>query len=123
MSRRALLKGLSFAPFALRQTPLLALGQFSNLKGNPGDFSIADVHVSPHYPSQSPLTDIFRLVPPGSDEYPLEKHAVEIEALLNKWGNGLAASLESLSSLAALLEPQIEGSAAETATEKPIRTG
>src|SRR5215472_15398003 len=92
ISRRAVLKGLSFAPLALRPAPILGSWIAKGRLYSPDSFSLADVHLSPHYPSQSPLADIFRLVTPGSDDYPLEKDAIEIESILNKWGASLKES-------------------------------
>ena len=45
--------------------------------------AFSDVRLTPHYPSESPLEDILRLVPPGSDEFVAEKYAFEIQAQLN----------------------------------------
>jgi tetratricopeptide (TPR) repeat protein len=69
------------------------------------------------------LTDIFRLVQPGSDDYPLEEYAVELESILNNWGAALKRSLQNVSALAALTEPQIEASQTETVGRNPVRTG
>ena len=123
ISRRNVLKGLGSVPLLLRPAPLLGLGFTEPRAAAHGDFSLADIRLSPHYPSQSPLSDIFRLVPPGSDDYPLEKCAIEIETLLNHWGDAIKQSLENVPELSAFIEPQIETSIAEKATVEPVRTG
>ena len=47
---------------------------------------MADTRLSPHYPVHPPLSEVFHTIPPGSDEYPLEKFAIEIETLLKRMG-------------------------------------
>jgi tetratricopeptide (TPR) repeat protein len=123
ISRRSLLKGLSFAPLLLKPAPILGLRFSEPASEPPVDFSLADVRLSPHYPSQSPLTDIFRLVQPGSDDYPLEKYAVEIESILNNWGAALRKSLRDVTKLSDFLEPQIEASEVEAVRQNPVRSG
>ncbi|HEY3706775.1 MAG TPA: FG-GAP-like repeat-containing protein [Terracidiphilus sp.] len=81
------------------------------------------MHLSPHYPSQSPLVDIFKLVQPGSDEFPLEKQAVEIEGVLNRWGEGLRRSVENLRGVVEFAAPSIEYSGTEGVAEKAVRKG
>ncbi len=110
-------------PLLLRPAPMLGLGFGEPPAGAHGDFDLADVRLSPHYPSQSPLSDIFRLVAPGSDDYPLERDAVEIEALLSDWGDAIKLSLENVATLSAFIDPQIDASPAETPTVEPVRTG
>jgi tetratricopeptide (TPR) repeat protein/peroxiredoxin len=123
ISRRALLKGLSFAPLLLKPAPVRGLRFPEDDSDEPVDFSLADVRLSPHYPLQSPLSDIFRLVEPGSDDYPLEKYAVEIESFLNNWGVALKRSLQNVSALAVFIQPQIEASEIEAVKPNPVRTG
>lgn len=123
MSRRALLKGLSFAPLFLKASPILGLRSADGSPMSRGDLSLADIRLSPHYPTQSPLNDIFQFVPPGSDDYPLEKYAVELESILNNWGIALKKSLQNVSAVAAFTEAQIEASEVGTVTRKPVRAG
>ncbi len=73
ISRRTILKGLSFAPLMLKPAPILGIRMAGVASDTAGNFSLADIRLAPHYPSQSPLTDIFRLVQPGLDDFPLEK--------------------------------------------------
>jgi len=123
ISRRAVLKGLSFAPLMLKPAPILGIPIAEGGSDAAGSFSLADVRLSPHYPSQSPLTDIFRLVQPGLDDYPLEKHASEIESILSQWGAALRESPRNVTALAAFLEPEIEASEIETVRQNPVRKG
>ena len=122
ISRRALLKGLSFAPLLLKPSPILGL-RFPDEPLGPHDgLSLADVRFSPRYPSQSPLSDIFRLVEPGSDDYPLERYAVEIESILNDWGEALKNSPKNVTAMAAFVEPRILASEIDIANENRVRT-
>ncbi len=122
VSRRAVLKSLSVAPLLLKPAPFLGMPWGLGPANTAGDLSLADVRFSPHYPSQSPLSDIFRLVEPGSDDYPLERYAVEIESILNEWGAGLKNSPKSVTAMAAFIEPRIEASHTDAVTEHHVRT-
>lgn len=123
ISRRELLKGLSLAPLLLKPAPILGLPFCDDDTETFNRFPLADVRLSPHYPSQSPLTDIFRLVQPGSDEYPLEKCAVELESILTDWGAALKKSLQNVTELAAFTEAQIDASECEALKWNPVRIG
>jgi len=123
-SRRSFVKSLSFAPFALHPAAiypfyLRTLTEDFDAK----EFSLADVRFSPLYPAESPLSDIFRMVPPGSDEYPLEHFAVEIEGLLDNWGKELQRGIDGLRSIRSLLEDQIESPDHGTASRIILRSG
>ncbi|WP_254063988.1 FG-GAP-like repeat-containing protein [Granulicella sp. S190] len=74
------------------------------------NFSFTDIRLTPHYPARSPLEEVLRLVPPGSDEYVTEKYAFEIASQLTQWGRALEASVHDLSSLARLLDSSLEAS-------------
>lgn len=123
ISRRAVLKSLSLAPLLLRPAPIVGLGFPDAASGAGNDFSTTDFRLSPRYPSQSPLTDIFRLVEPGSDDYPLEKHAVELETLLNGWGAALKQSLQNVNALAAFIAPEIQASEIGEVMQHSVRAG
>ena len=73
-------------------------------------FSLADIRLTPHYPTKSPLEDVLQLVAPGSDEYATEKYAFEIGSQLNQWSQALEASTHDLSALARSLDPSVEAS-------------
>ncbi len=127
-TRRALLKSMGFAPLLLRAAPFYGR---SFLFGTPKAIrnqqhlalAFADARLTPHYPAKSPLTDILRLVVPGSDEYITEKYAFEIESLLKQWSDALKTSVRDLSPLAKLLAPSIEASLLGSPKESPLRGG
>jgi Flp pilus assembly protein TadD/peroxiredoxin len=131
-SRRELLKGIGLAPMAFRSAPLFGVPPLARLAGlltaPEPNLPFADVRLTPHYPEKSPLADVLRLVAPGSDEYVLEKYSVEIEALLNKWGNELKASVLNRTSLketslARLLDPAVRACSLIPSKEITLRSG
>ena len=91
----------------LRAAPISGLALAPGTFEPSADLSFVDVRLKPHYPAPSPLADIFRLVAPGSDEYPLERYAVEIEAVLGKWGEDLRSSMAKVDAIASSVEPEI----------------
>lgn len=112
LSRRTLLKGLGLGPLFLRPSllagasPLLpSLRAASILPGAP---AFSDLRYRPHDPAQSPLADLFRLIPPGADGYITEKYAVEIEAILTEWGRALRESVAHVSALQSALDPSLQ---------------
>jgi tetratricopeptide (TPR) repeat protein/peroxiredoxin len=127
LSRREILKCMGLAPLLLRPASFSASSAlfgpaeiFPNWKPA---FPFSDIRLTPHYPAESPLADVLRLVAPGSDEYVTEKYAFEIESLLNQWGAALKASVHDLGSLAQWLDPSIEASPLSPTKEIPIRSG
>ena len=82
----------------------------------------SDVRLTPHYPSPSPLADILGLVAPGSDSYITEKYAVEIEAILSRWGQDLKDSPRSHTTLAKSLDASIRASALAPTRKSPLRS-
>jgi hypothetical protein len=86
-------------------------------------FHFSDLRLIPHYPAKSPLEDVLRLVPPGTDEYVSEKYAVEIEAQLHQWGIGLRRSVHDHSTLANLLDVAIEATSLAAAKDTTLRAG
>lgn len=117
---------MGLAPLFLRPAPffgssILFGGHRPPAAENPA-LPFSDVRLTPHYPEQSPLADIFRLVAPGSDEYITEKYAFEIQSLLREWGRGLQASSRDLSALAKFVDPLIEASSL-LARETQVRSG
>lgn len=112
LSRRTLLKGLGLGPLLLR--PSLLTGAYNSLpflrppSTFPGAAALADLRYRPHDPEQSPLADIFRLIPPGSDDYITEKYAVEIEQILKQWGQSLCGSMTDISALRPALRDDLQ---------------
>ncbi len=123
ISRRELLKGIGMAPLLLRPAPFGAFPLFCGAPAGPPGFPYADIRLTPHYPAQSPLADILRLVPAGSDDYPTEKYAVEIESQLQEWGRNLTSSSPNVSSLTRWLDPAIEACLLVPARETTVRSG
>jgi Flp pilus assembly protein TadD/peroxiredoxin len=117
---------MGFAPLLLRPAPFFGSPLWSSppspsgVKPHP---SFADIRLQPHYPGQSPLADILRLVAPGSDEYLTEQYAFEIGSLLDAWSRSLLASPRGLDALAPLLDPALAASSLTPSTQKTLRTG
>src|ERR1700736_1632814 len=81
ISRRALLRGMRWAPMLFVPAPMRALPFGAKFTAPPraiSSFPFADLRLTPHYPAKSPLDDVLRLVAPGSDEFVGEKYAFEI---------------------------------------------
>ncbi|MGB6692348.1 MAG: tetratricopeptide repeat protein [Terracidiphilus sp.] len=127
LSRRELLKGIGFAPLLLRPAPFRGLPVFSGPREPSPDrqpgISFADLRLTPHYPEKSPLADLLRLVPPGSDAYMTERYAFEIEALLRGWGRALQNSPQDFSALASFIDPSIQAFSPVPVGEKKVRSG
>ena len=123
-SRRTLLKGLGFAPLLFRSAPLFGSSLFLKSLGldQKSGFPFSDIRLAPHYPAQSPLADVFRLVPPGSDTYTTEKYAFEIDSILQRWGQSLKASRRDHSALTDVLDASILAVSFHSASESKART-
>jgi Flp pilus assembly protein TadD/peroxiredoxin len=134
-SRRSVLKSLVFAPWAFRPAPLhgswlareealSGTGAIPALNASDGShFPFHDVRLTPHYPAKSPLDDVLRLVPPGSDSYITEKYAFEVESLLRAWARSIVASIEDTSVLTKLLNPAIEVTSMVATEDIRLRSG
>ena len=122
ITRRSLLKGLGAAPLLLNPSLLdgasLLSAPFSRTSSTQ---PFHEEPFVPHYPSQSPLQDVLRLVEPGSDAYLSERYAMEIGAVLEQW----QAALESgqLQALAQSLDSSLQASSLQPASEVPLRAG
>ena len=127
LSRRTLLKSLGLAPLLLRPSPLF--GSASLLGSSPLSstaspaLAFTDVRYKPHYPVPSPLADILRLVSPGSDDYPTEKYAFEIEGQMQTLSRSLRASPHDLSSLNRLISRTVQASPLTPQKETKLRSG
>ena len=127
LSRRTLLKSLGLAPLLLRPSPLF--GSSSLLGSSPISpaaspaFPFTDVRYKPHYPARSPLADILRLVSPGSDDYPTERYAFEIEARLQTLSKSLQDSHHDLSSFSRLISPTLQASPLTPLKDTRLRSG
>ncbi len=127
ISRRSILKGIGLAPFALRAAPFFGSPLLFDAPDRPtpdnGNLKFADVRLSPHYPQKTSLADVLRLVAPGSDNYPTEKYASDIESLLKTWGLSLKVSVRDHAALARVLAPSITASSLIPVNEIPLRAG
>ena len=86
LSRRAFLKRMGIAPVVLHPASFYGLRfgfPFATLEHPP--LALADFRLKPSYPARSPLEDVLRRVPAGSDEFVTEKYASEIEMILRNW--------------------------------------
>ena len=122
ITRRLLLKGLGSLPLLLR--PLALYGSPARLGWHPGaypEFDFAGVRLIPHYPARSPLQDVLRLVPPGSDEYVSEKYAFEIATVLQKWTRAFQNG--EFSALVATFHPTLQVSSFVYTKQTHLRTG
>jgi|CZKL01.1.fsa_nt_gi tetratricopeptide (TPR) repeat protein/peroxiredoxin len=89
---------------------------------NEGVFPFSDVRLKPHYPSKSPLSDVLRLVTPGSDEYVTERYAIEISALLAKLGSKMKASVRNLAEDSTWVDSDIEATSLHSVNETSLRS-
>ena len=125
-SRRAFLKTMGWAPMALRPAPFFGslplFGSPEQTRIDEPPFPFADVRLSPHYPAESPLADVLRLVAPGSDGYTTEKYAFEIESLLNQWGRALLSSPHDHRALSESLDSAIEATSFSVTKETKLRS-
>mgnify|MGYP001603096094 CR=1 FL=1 len=87
------------------------------------DFAFADARLTPHYPAKSPLADVLRLVPPGSDGYRTEQYASQINVIFDQWSRALKSSVDDLSTLAQSLTPSIEATSMTPSKEIHVRSG
>ena len=119
ISRRAILKTLRYVPGLFVPAPLLGFERrFAPVTEIPASNHFVDPQVIPHYPSASPLDEILRLVPPGSDQFLTEKYAGEIEEILRNWGRELASGRTSLLTFS---DPSVRASSLRGSSERTIR--
>lgn len=100
------------APALLRLAPFDNWSLFQDPSSQPGSLHLSmggEFQLKAHYPAKSPLEDVLRLVPMGSDEFVTERYAFEIEQELEKWGASLIRSARDLEPLAKLLGPAMSG--------------
>lgn len=126
LTRRKILKGMALTPVGLRAAPLFAGSLFTRpatlWADRQAGFGSADLRLTPRYPVESPLADLFALVTPGSDGYITEKYADEIGAVLKKWSQALKAAPARVTSLAESLDDSIEASALAPSRETVLRS-
>jgi tetratricopeptide (TPR) repeat protein len=108
--RRGGLRGLALPSLAPAQSPT-----------GYGGAAPIDYRLTPHYRQTPPLEDILRHTQPGSDAFPTEKFAAELEALLEKWGTALRQSPPDLRPLVDSISPEVVASALTPAALTTIR--
>ena len=127
LSRRSLLKSFGAAPLLLLPSPFFGSSRlFDPLDSDLSQtsaFPFSDIRLQPHYPAQSPLADVLRFVPAGSDDYITEKYAFEIELLFLQWSHALKASIRNLEPLSNLLAPSLQAVPLHPVREIPLRSG
>jgi tetratricopeptide (TPR) repeat protein/peroxiredoxin len=122
-TRRAFLKSMGWAPILLKPSPFLGLSRSpSFFPEEQRAFPFSDLRYTPHYPAQPPFADVLSKVAAGSDEYVTEKYAVEIEAILNRWGRDLANSSPDHRTLAEALDGSLRGASLAVHKQSRIRS-
>ena len=116
---------MAFAPLLLRLAPLSGFRRLRVAGGMPAwatDLGIGEVRLQPHYPQESPLAAVMRLVQPGLDGYITEKYAAEIEDQLRQWGRSLCSSPDVHAVLSGFIDPAIASSDFSVQHEKTLRS-
>ena len=116
---------MGLAPLLLRPAPLTGFGPrwlATEMPEWANDLSAAEVPLRPHYPQQSPLAAVMRLVEPGLDGYLTEKYAAEIEGTLQQWGRTLCVSGDARAVLAGFADSGIDASDFAVKTERTLRS-
>jgi len=118
---------MSLAPLVFRPANLYGASLFLTLPDRPRDQSnplpFSDLRLTPRYPQPSPLNDVLRLVPAGSDAYITEEYATEIEAQLKQWGSELTKSPRGLRALSNMVAAAIDASPLASPQKLPLRQG
>ena len=123
-SRRTFLKTISWAPACFLAAPLQAVPAPHGLNKNlfATALPFGDSRVTPHYPTNSPLDEVLRLVAPGTDEFLTEKYAAEIGRVLDTWSGQLRASSSAWKEAAEFIDPNVEANPFVAAQEVPLRS-
>ena len=85
-------------------------------------FPLTDFRLTPRYPAKSPLDDVLRYVPPGSDEFVTEKYAAEIAQHLEEWGRELRSSPVGVNVLTKFLDSSLQATSLIPTHEKTLRS-
>ena len=127
VSRRALLRSMRWAPTLLLPSPIRGFPFDFELARRESPFStsypFADLQLTPHYPSRSPLEDVIKLVEPGLDGYVSEKYCAEIAMLLDRWSLYLKNNPPSLETLSEFVHPAVVFNSIDSAQDTAVRTG
>src|SRR5215472_4167289 len=127
VSRRAFLGGLRYAPLIFLPAPIHSAAFRPIVTRFPAAFaptlSWPEYRLAPHYPAKSPLDEVLRYVPPGSDEYLTEKYASDIAQRLAQWGQQLKSEARSSAELKKFLSPSLRASSLAPQDETTLRSG
>jgi len=116
IARRRFLHSLAWAPAVFLPAPLRTPLFASPARGLPS-LPFIDNHLSPAYPSPSPLEEVLRLVVPGRDQFTSEQHAADLQQILNRWAAQLLTSHRNLQAIAPQLHPDISSNIGATPIE------
>jgi Flp pilus assembly protein TadD/peroxiredoxin len=111
-----------FLPAPLHASPF-RLWSSETSRDRTSSFPFADVRLTPHYPTKSPLDDVLLKVAPGADEYITEKYAFEIMQLLGEWSLALKTASPALACLTKFLDASIEAASLLPTREIARRPG
>jgi Flp pilus assembly protein TadD/peroxiredoxin len=111
-----------FLPAPLHASPF-RLFSSETPRDRTSSFPFADVRLTPHYPTKSPLDDVLLKVAPGADEYIAEKYAFEIMQLLGEWSLALKTAPPALASLTNFLDASVEAASLLPTREIAQRSG
>jgi hypothetical protein len=118
---------MQWAPLLFLPAPIQGFSFPAVRRDSSGDrnasFPFADLRLTPHYPTKSPLEDVLSRVVPGSDEYITEKYAFEIMRQLSEWSQALKSSPPALAVVTKFLDVSIEASSLIPTQEKTLRSG
>ena len=81
-----------------------------------------DYRLTPRYRTKSPLDEVLRKTEPKLDEFPTEKYAEEIEAILGEWRSAIEHSPSDVRPLLKVLSSNFEGSALGKGKEQVLRS-
>ncbi len=82
-----------------------------------------DYRLTPRYRQELPLEGVLKAVRPGSDAYPSEKYAAEIEDVLADWSVALRQSPADFRTLGKYLTASFKGSAFQPTDDHSMRSG
>lgn len=122
-SRRQFLRGLQFAPALFLPAPLRALARPTSFQplAFPGALHYADLRLTPHYPTSSPIDEMLQLVAPGTDQYITELYAAQIEQFLAEWGRDLTSGRDPVAAPQSFTDSRMRASAVRPASERKVR--
>jgi Flp pilus assembly protein TadD/peroxiredoxin len=126
LSRRTFLKGMQLAPALFLPAPLRILGwplDSSMRSSLARDFLFADLRITPRYPASNPLDEVLRQVVPGGDEYPTEKYAFEILAVLGECSKALKMPATELGSVVGkFIDPGLKATPLAASEQTAVRS-